>query len=98
LTFWKEKQNAADVTEATREVVNDLAFVESFQDCMSRGYNPQSDTRIDCMVATANDGAPLLEAAEIIQKHSGEWAKTFLSIVSPKIADKAPNLAAIFRQ
>ena len=95
LTFWKEKQSAPSVTDATRDVVNDLTFVDLFQDCMSRGYNPQSDARVDGMVATANDREPLLKAAEVIQEQSSEWTKRFLGHVVPKFAEKAPKLATV---
>lgn len=93
LVFWKDKQNAADIGDATRDVLNDLAFVEAFQDCMSRGFTLESDARVDIMVSTANDREPLLKAAGLIKKQSGEWERKFLGQVLPKFADKAPTLA-----
>lgn len=94
LSFWLTKRNADDVNPATREVIDDLVFIESLLDCANRGYLPSGDNRIDLMVRCANDSAHLLKVAETIQKRSGEWEHTFFSIVAPKIASKAPKLAA----
>jgi hypothetical protein len=93
ISFLQENQNATDITPETRDVLNDLVFIEIMQESLASGW--VYDSYVDCAVLTARDTDVLLQAAEIIQKERGDYGQTLLNKVVPKITEKAPKVARI---